>query len=259
MSVKELRSKIDASGLSHEDCYEKTELQDRCREALSLLKGKMQQQQNAFDAAQQEKSSASVDPVLAAEDAKVMAFYPASTVHKDNLGPGVTKYSLKHTDCPDISFASVVVMQREGQIGMLHGVSAHAALPLMAAVKLVKQVVSEHADEPPMAAAALSGLCEWVREIPSTELQADFGEKLAEIVAAIANGTPLGQDAYTEAEPAWLALAGRYTDEPAAEEVRLFVAAGYSEDIWLQPMSDKSPGAMERSGGTMVLMKIAPE
>jgi hypothetical protein len=246
MSVKELRSKIDEAGLPYKDCIEKSELQDRCREALALLKEKQQQQQ-------QQQPDASID----AEDAKIRAFFPTATVHEDHLGPGAKQYSLQHTDCPDVQFSSVVFMQREGQIGVMHGVVAHAALPLMAAVKLVKHVV-EHADQPPMAAVALSGLCEWVREIPSSELQAEFGADLAETVGAIAHGTPLEQHVYAEAEPAWLALAGRFTDDPAAEEVRLYVAAGYSKDIWLQPMSDKSPGGMERSGGTMALLRIAP-
>jgi hypothetical protein len=47
MSVKELRAKIDAAGLSHKDCVEKNELQDRCREAFVVLKDRHPQQQRS--------------------------------------------------------------------------------------------------------------------------------------------------------------------------------------------------------------------
>ena len=43
-----------------------------------------------------------------------------------------------------------------------------------------------------------------------------------------------------------------------APKVRLFHAAGYSKDIKLQPMADTSPDGMARSGGTMALLRVAP-
>jgi len=212
----------------------------------------------SFADRQKEEQAVPVASIDDAEDAKIRALYPAATLHVHEVGPGAKLFSLQHPDAPDVQFSSIVFMQREGQVGVMHGAAVHAALPLVAAVKLVKHVI-EHADQPPMAAAALSGLCEWVREIPSSELEAEFGADLAKTVEAIAHGKPLEQQAYAEAEPAWLALAGRFTDTPAAEEVRLFVAAGYSPDIWLQPMSDKSPGGVGRSGGTMALLRISIE
>jgi hypothetical protein len=38
MTVDDMRAKIDAAGLSHDDCVEESELQAMCMEALSLLK-----------------------------------------------------------------------------------------------------------------------------------------------------------------------------------------------------------------------------
>ena len=72
-------------------------------------------------------------------------------------------------------------MQRPGQIGMMQGTTVHPALPFVSATKLVKHVVAA-AEHPPIACAALTGMCEWVRGLPESELEADFGAELAEAV-----------------------------------------------------------------------------
>ena len=146
---------------------------------------------------------------------------------------------------------------------MMHGTAVHPALPFVSAVTLVKHVV-DAADQAPIAAAALPGLCKWVRGLPEAELQAEFGTGLSEAVAAIAYNRPrpghsvLGQGTFAEAEPAWVTLAGRFAEEPAAEEVRAYVAAGFSNDIKLQPMVDTTPKGLAESGGTIALLKVPP-
>jgi hypothetical protein len=197
-------------------------------------------------------------------DAKIRGLYPAAAVHEADIGRGAKQYSLRHPDVPDTWFAAVTFMQRPGERGMLSGATVHPALPFVAATKLVKDVV-EAADQPPIAAAGLPGLCEWVRGLPERELQAEFGPELAEAVLAVAHGKPrpghsvLGQGTFSAAEPAWVELAGRFANEPAAEEVRVYVAAGFSKDIKLQPMADTSLGGLASSGGTIALLRMAPK
>ena len=199
-----------------------------------------------------------------AEDAKIRGLFPAAGFHEDDLGGGAKQFSLRHPDVPGVPFAGVMFMQRPGQIGMMQGTTVHPALPFVSATKLVKHVVAA-AEQPPIACAALTGMCEWVRGLPESELEADFGAELAEAVAAVAHGRPrpghsvLGQGTFRDAEPAWLALAARFADEPAAEEVRVFLAAGFSQDIRLQAMADTSPAGLAQSGGTVALLRVAPE
>eukprot|EP00729_Bicosta_minor_P011323 gene11323-10966_t len=199
-----------------------------------------------------------------AEEARVRGLFQTATIREDHVGPGAKVFSLQHADAPGIPFATIGLMQREGQRGMMHGTAVHSALPFVSAVKLVKHVLAEATDQPPIAAASLNGLCTWVSEIPTEELQNEFGDELAEAVVAIATGQPrpghsvLGQGTFTAAEPAWMVLAGRFANEPEAEEVRLFHAAGFDKDIKLQPMADTSPDGIAKSGGTMALLRMPP-
>ena len=169
---------------------------------------------------------------------------------------GHRQFCLRHpSEAEDL--ATLLVAESNN---IMHSATAQTGLPISVAAPLVAAALEEY-DGKVHAFAALPGLCAWVAAMEPQALEDEFGEKAAGAAVAIALGRPrpghsvLGQGTFRDAEPAWVALAGRYAETDAAEEAALYRTAG-GVGVGVQHLATTEPAAMADYGGAMALFQF---
>ena len=187
--------------------------------------------------------------------AKLTALLPEATV-SSAFHQGHRQFCLRvPSEAEDL--ATLLVAENNK---VMHSATVQPGLPISVAAPLVAAALEEY-DGKVHAFAALPGLCAWVAAMEPSALEDEFGEKAAGAAVAIALGRPrpghsvLGQGTFRDAEPAWVALAGRYAETDEAEEAALYRTAG-GVGVGVQHLATTEPAAMADYGGAMALFQF---